>query len=311
MKKVSIVTPLFNEEKTVDELIHRLQTATKELDYDFEFVLVDDGSSDRTLEKLIKWKSVDPRLKIIKLSRNWGFQNAYTAGLNNAKGDAIILMDGDLQDPPELIHKFLVKWREGYDVVYSTKTKRQDSLIKRLAISIFYRLYKQFSKVSIENQAGMFSLIDRRVANELINCKEKSKFYVGLRSFVGFRQTMVSYERQARYAGKPRQSLRKLINLALNAFFSFSFLPIRLLTYFGLLTLFLSIFAIFAMIFIHFAEINIFLFSYDPRLTSIIVLILFGYSLQIIFLGIIGEYIARIFDEVRERPYYIVDKIIE
>lgn len=309
MKKVSIVTPLYNEEKIVDELISRFQNSTKELNYEFEFVMVDDGSSDKTLMKLLSHKENESRLKIIKLSRNWGFQSAYNAGLDYAEGDAVVFIDGDLQDPPELIQLLLKKWEEGFNVVYSVKAERKESWIKQFLINIFYKLIKRFSNVDIDKQAGMFSLVDRRAADELRNCREKNKFYVGLRSFVGLRQAKVIYKRSERFAGAPRQSYRSLISYALNAFFSFSFLPIRLLTYLGIAILVFSTSTAFLLISLHFFKANFWLVNVDKlRLGTILLIIILG-SIQIIFLGIIGEYIARIYDEVRNRPYYIVEKV--
>ncbi len=309
MKTVSIVVPLYNEENIVDELVSRVRSVTNKLNYNFEFVVVDDGSTDRTLEMLLEHKKSEARLKIVKLSRNWGFQNAYNAGLDHAEGDAVIFMDGDLQDPPELIPEFLKKWEEGYDVVYSVKTRRNESKIRLLMISLFYRLIKRFANVSIDKQAGMFSLLNKKAADQLRYLKEKSKFYVGLRSFVGFRQTKISYERDKRFAGRPRQSIFKLINYALNAFFSFSFLPIRILTYFGLVILFLSFILFILLAFLYFFKINFLLLEGSYGLIATLLILLFIISVQIIFLGILGEYIVRIFEEVRNRPYYIVEKV--
>lgn len=306
MKTVSIVIPVFNEENIVEELIFRLKNATHNLRYSFEFVLVDDGSSDNTLKKVLAIQNEEPRLKIVKLSRNWGFQNAYNAGLEFASGDCVILMDGDLEDPPELIPEFLKKWEEGFDVVYAVKETRYESKFKKLMFHIFYKLMKRFSELNIDEQAGMFSLIDRKVVCELKKFKEKSKYYVGLRFFIGFNQTKIFYHRDKRFAGVPKQTFRKLVNYALNAFFSFSFLPIRLLTYFGIFLLLVII-----LISIIFSIIKIWGFVIISGWISIVLLILWILAVQIIFMGIIGEYVARIFDEVRNRPYYIVENVFE
>ncbi len=306
MKTVSIVIPVFNEENIVKELISRLQNATHNLEYSFEFVLVDDGSSDNTLKKVLAIQNEEPRLKIVKLSRNWGFQNAYNAGLEFASGDCVVLMDGDLEDPPELIPEFLKKWNEGFDIVYAVKETRHESKFKKLMFHIFYKLMKRFSELNIDEQAGMFSLIDRKVVCELKKFKEKSKYYVGLRFFIGFNQAKIFYHRDKRFAGAPKQTFRKLVNYALNAFFSFSFLPIRLLTYFGIFLLLVII-----LISLVFSITKIWGFVTVSGWISIVLLILWILAVQIIFMGIIGEYVARIFDEVRNRPYYIVENVFE
>jgi len=314
MKNVSIVIPLFNEEGVVDELIKRLKHAVNGLNYSFEFIIVDDGSNDKTLEKLLVCKNSEHRLKILKLSKNWGQQNSYNAGLDNSGGDAVILMDGDLEDPPEIIHSFLEKWEDGYDVVYGVKESRKVGFFSNICFSVFYKLLHFFSEVRVDPQAGMFSLMDRKVVKELKKCSEKNKYYVGLRFFAGFKQTKVNYHRSKRFSGVPKQTFRKLVNYGLNAFFSFSFLPVRLLTYFGLVLLLIMTLMIFIFILGKSTSISFWLLDQIRNFsdwTAIILAIFFALSVQIIFLGILGEYIARIFDEVRSRPYYIIDQIYE
>lgn len=309
MKTVSIVSPLFNEEDTVELLVERLAAAVAGLPYEFEFIFVDDGSRDRTLERLLALHSRDSRIKVVELSRNWGFQCAYNAGLDTSAGDAVVLMDGDLQDPPELIPRLLEEWESGAEVVYTVKRRRKESWIKQAAIAMFYRLMQRFSNVEVERQAGMFSLLSRRAADELRACGEKHKFYVGLRSFIGFVQARVEYERDVRFAGPPKNSFTRLVNYALNAFFAFSFLPIRLLTYFGVATLAASLLAGIILVTCHILQINIWFFTNYEIRTYVILLFLVMNSTMIVFLGIIGEYIARIYDEVRKRPNYIINKI--
>ncbi|MCX5829711.1 MAG: glycosyltransferase family 2 protein [Deltaproteobacteria bacterium] len=310
MKKVSIVIPVYNEEAIVSELIGRLQKATSALPYQFEFILVDDGSTDSTLCNLLQIQRSDSRLIILKLSRNWGHQNAYNAGLDHVTGNAVILMDGDLEDPPEMISVFLQKWEEGFDVVYALKETRQESIFKKFLFSIFYSILQTISDISVEKQAGMFSLMDEKVIRELIQLKERNKYYVGLRYMLGFKQVSVSYNREKRFAGKPRQSFRKLMNYAFNAFFSFSFLPIRLLTYSGMFIL--ATIVIMSIILVTMKLFKSYIpFYHDlPGWTSVILAFLFLLGIQITFMGILGEYIARIFDEVRNRPYYIVEKVL-
>jgi polyisoprenyl-phosphate glycosyltransferase len=314
MKTVSIVIPIFNEELIVEELINRLQRVTHQLSYHFEFCVVDDGSRDKTLEKLLALQNDEPRLKIVKLTRNWGHQNAFNAGLSHARGDALILMDGDLEDPPEMFPEFLKKWEEGFEVVYTVKKSRQLNWWSRPLFIFFYRLLSLFSEVDVEQHSGMFSLIDKKVSDHLIKCNEKNKFYVGLRAFMGYRQVGLPYNREPRFAGLPKQNFRRLVNYAVNAFFSFSFLPIRIITYFGL-TILLGIFAFsVALILGRIFDPSIWFFG-DlkalPGWTSIVLLLLFIAGTQIVFTGILGEYIARIFDEVRQRPYFIVDEVYE
>jgi dolichol-phosphate mannosyltransferase len=312
MKTVSIVVPLYNEELLVDELISRLQKATCGLRYQFEFVTVDDGSRDRTLHKLIGLQSKEPRLTIVKLSRNWGFQNAYNAGIDHAHGDAMVLIDGDLEDPPEMIAELLQKWEEGYEVVYTVKESRHLSVLDRILYGTFYKLLRMFSSVTVEQQAGMFSLLDRKAADQLRRCAERNKYYVGLRSFIGFRQIGVPFHRDKRFAGTPKQSFRRLLNYALNAYFSFSFLPIRIMTYFGIGLLAFILVASVVLVVGRVVDVPLKFFQdikNVPGWTTLVLLILFLMGTQIIFIGILGEYIARVFDEVRNRPYYIVDAV--
>ena len=314
MKSIDVVIPIFDEEGIVEELILRLQKITQGLNYQFKFILVDDGSDDDSLKILLALQTSEPRLEVIKLSRNWGHQNAYNAGVDRSTAHALILMDGDLEDPPELIPKFLEKWEEGNEVVYGVKESRQRKTYEKLMFSLYYSLLDRFSEVAVDQQAGMFSLIDKKVANALKKCSEKNKYYVGLRFFVGFKQARINYHREKRFSGTPKQTFRKLMSYGLNAFFSFSFLPIRLLTYLGLSLLFFI--SIVGLIFVlaHTTDLPYLLFEQirsAPDWTSIILAIFFVLGIQIIFQGILGEYIARIFDEVRSRPYYIVDQIYE
>lgn len=314
MKTIDIIIPLYNEEELVEELISRLQKITERLPHQFSFIVVDDGSNDRTLEILLSLQKGESRLKIIRLSRNWGHQNAYNAGLDMACGDASILMDGDLEDPPELIAEFIEKWDDGFEVVCGTKISRQRSYLERLLFSLFHLLLVRFSNVKIEKNAGMFSLLDKKVREHLKKCRETNKYYAGLRSYLGFKQIAIPYHRSKRFAGIPKQTFLKLANDGLNALFSFSFLPIRILTYFGFFMLILIFFAGVALIVGFYFDIPIAFFQglkQVPGWSSLVLLILSLLGIQIIFMGILGEYIARIFDEVRNRPYYIIDRVFD
>lgn len=311
VKKISIIIPVFNEEDIIDELVSRLEKATENKDYDFEFIFVDDGSTDTTLFKLLALQNQHHKLKIVKLSRNWGHQNAYNAGLDNVSGNAVIFMDGDLEDPPEMTGEFIRKWEEGYDVVYAVKETRYESRFKKFMFYLFYQTLKRFSNVSVDKQAGMFSLIDEKVLHELRNCREKNKYYVGLRYFVGFKQVKILYNRQKRHAGSPKQTYRRLVNYALDAIFSFSFLPIRLLTFFGFSILLIISIATLFIICAKLLKFNFWIFYDLPGWSSIVISIFFVLGVQLVFMGVLGEYIARILDEVRNRPYYIIEDIFE
>ncbi len=309
MKTVDVVVPLYNEENLVDELVRRLQSATAELSYSFRFIMVDDGSRDNTLAKIKAHQERDQRIIVISLSRNWGHQCAFNAGIDYADADAVILMDGDLEDPPEMISDFIKHWENGADVVYAKKNSRVESRFKKLLYRIFYSLMRRFSNVTIEKQVGMFSLLDRRAHAELKKCSEHNKYYVGLRSFVGFKQVQISYERHKRFSGKPKQTLDKLLTYGMNAIFSFSFLPMRLLTSFGIFLLgtiaTVSTILFFARLF----RFNFWPFYVLPGWTSLVLILLFISSIQLIFLGVIGEYVARVYDETRHRPHYIINRI--
>lgn len=309
MKKVSIIIPVFNEEKTIPELYSRIVKSTDALPYKFEFMFVEDGSTDGTLGLLLDYQKKDSRIAVIKLTRNWGHQNSLNAGLDYAEADAVIMMDGDLEDPPEIIGNFLNKWNEGFDIVEAVKEARYVSPLRRAVFSIFYRLMERFSNVRVARQSGVFSLIDRRALSQLKRLKEKNKYYSGLRAFIGFRRTHILYRRQKRYAGRPKQTLRKLVNYALDAFFSFSFFPVRVLTYSGLMILLVIISLAILLVIIKIFAISLPFTCALPSWMPLVLLILFVLGVQILFMGILGEYIARIFDEVRNRPYYLVDSV--
>ena len=309
MKNVDVIIPLYNEENLVDELVRRLKNATQGLNYTFRFIMVDDGSRDQTLDKILAYQKNDQRFTVIALSRNWGHQCAFNAGIDYADADAVILMDGDLEDPPELISDLLKHWENGADVVYAKKISRVESRFKKLLYRTFYSLMRRFANVTIEKQVGMFSLLNRCAHTELKKCKEHNKYYVGLRSFVGFKQVQISYERHKRFSGKPKQTLDKLLTYGMNAIFSFSFLPMRLLTSFGIFLLG-TIASVSLILFVaRLLRFDFWPFYVLPGWTSLVLILLFISSIQLIFLGVIGEYVARVYDETRHRPQYIIDKI--
>lgn len=309
MKRIDIVVPVFNEADIIDALYSRISAAIQPLRYAFNLIFVDDGSVDHTCRKLEKIQEKDSSVTILKLSRNWGQQSAYNAGIDYADADAVVLMDGDLEDPPEIIPRMINEWEQGNEVVYAVKTRRKDPLLKKVLIRMFYKGMEWFANVSVDNQSGMFSLIDRKALNSLKICKERHKYYVGLRSFVGFKQKRIDYEREKRYANDPRQTFRKLINYALDAFFAFSFFPIRLLTYFGAMVIFCIVIMTFVLSINKLFGLHFILIAALPGWTTLVMLICFILGVQIIFMGILGEYIVRIFDEVRDRPYYVVSEV--
>ncbi|MCH9051421.1 MAG: glycosyltransferase [Proteobacteria bacterium] len=309
MGKVSVVIPLMNEETIVDDLLVRLDRMSQGVAHDFEFILVDDGSTDGTLTKLLAWRQRDPRLTVIKLTRNWGHQNAYNAGLDGVgEADAVVLMDGDLEDPPEVIPQLLEQWEQGAEVVYTVKRRRTGSLLVRILTKAYYRLMRVAVEVKLERQSGMFSLIGRKALVQLRRFPERNKSYPNLRMFVGFKQAQVIYDRESRRHGRPRQNLGRLFQDGLNALFAFSYLPMRAMTVIGLIMVLLfSLLTVFVL-FIRFSGIEFWIFQQVPGWTSLVLFLLVVSSFNIVFVGLIGEYVARIFDEVKNRPYYIVDE---
>ena len=301
----SIIIPIYNEEQTLPELHRRLLEATKTLDQTMEVILVDDGSRDRSFLLMSQINKTDSRFKIIKLSRNFGHQIAITAALDVAKGDAVIMMDGDLQDPPELLVSMIEKWREGYQVVYTVKTSRKENPLKRFAFTSFYRLLHAVSSIPIPMDAGNFSLMDRKVVEVLKSMPERHRYISGLRAWAGFRQIGIEYAREARFAGKPHMSLRRLIALALDGIFSFSNVPLRLAIYVGS---FSALIAFGAGLFVLYEK----LFTNKAILgwASTIVTITFLGGLNLMTLGVIGEYVGRIYDEVKQRPKYVVSEYL-
>jgi len=264
-------------------------------------ILVDDGSRDRSYELLVSLHERDARVKVLRLSRNFGHQIAISAGLEEAHGDAVVLMDGDLQDPPELLPELIARWKEGFGVVYTVKKSRRENPLKQLAFKSFYRILHALSSTRIPMDAGNFSLLDRRVADVLRAMPERNRYISGLRAWAGFPQTAVYYDRDPRFAGKPQMSLGRLVHLALDGIFSFSDVPLRLAIYLGLTTAALAfagaLYVIYAKVFTDRAILG---------WASTILSILFVGGMILVTLGVIGEYISRIYEEVKKRPLYVV-----
>jgi dolichol-phosphate mannosyltransferase len=299
--EISVVVPLFDEAANVRELHRRLTGVLRSLEEPYEIVFVNDGSRDATPELIDDLVVADPRLAAVHLSRNFGHQPAVSAGLDHARGRAVVIMDGDLQDPPEVLPQFIERWREGYDVVYAVRRRRKEGVVKRLGYYGFYRLLGAVSEIDIPLDSGDFCLMDRQVVDALNGLPERMRFVRGLRSFVGFRQVGLEYERAARAAGRPKYTFRALARLAADGLVSFSGYPLRLVTYLGLGVVLIAL-ALLAWVLAD-AVSN----QTTPRgWASTIVVVLFMGSVQLISLGIIGEYIRLIFLEAKRRPTYLV-----
>jgi len=300
--KLSIVIPIYNEAANLDEFFRRLLAVLERLAISYEIVCVDDGSTDDTLSRLIERRAQDPRLKILSFSRNFGKEVALSAGIEHSCGAAVIPIDCDLQDPPELIEEMIAQWRLGYDVVYARRRARPgDGLTERLTAGMFYRLLDAVSEVPIPPNAGDFRLLDRRVVEALLRLPERSRFMKGLFAWVGFRQTELSFERVGRNAGSSAWTYWRLWNFALDGVTSFSSLPLKIWSYVGLaISLLAFAYALFLAVFKLARGIDV------PGYTSLMVVVLFLAGIQLISLGIIGEYLGRVFIEVKRRPLYIL-----
>jgi len=307
---LSVVIPCYNEQAVLPMLRQKLVEALSGAGLDWETILVDDGSSDRTLELLGRMHCEDARIKVISLSRNFGHQTAISAGLAYASGDAVAILDADLQDPPELLLSCLERWREGYQVVYAVREKRKEGALKRAAYALFYRVLRGVADVEIPLDTGDFCLIDRRVADVLRSMPERNIFLRGMRAWTGFRHIGIPYERPARAAGETKYPFRKLVRLALDGVFSFSTFPLRLATWFGLSIVGLSALVV--------ASVTVWRFSGTqfmghvasdiPGWAAGIVSVFFLGGVQLLILGVIGEYLARIYEEVKLRPRWVVNR---
>jgi len=301
----SIVIPVFNEEKTISELYGRLTDVMKGLKENYEIIFVDDGSKDLSLDLIQSLRMKDKHIKCVSLSRNFGHQIAISAGIMFSSGRATILMDGDLQDPPEIIYSLVQKWREGFEVVYAIRKKRKENIFKRILYKLFYLILRKLSYIEIPLDSGDFSLMDKRVVDLLNSMPEKNRFIRGIRAWIGLKQIGVEYERDPRFAGTPKYSLRKLIGLALDGIISFSYRPLKFATQAGF---FIST-ASFLGGFFYF--IYWLLRGDAPKgFTTLAILILLLAGIQLIMIGIMGEYIGRIHEEVKNRPLFITKKLI-
>lgn len=303
---ISVVTPIFNERATIPELHRRLLAALESIACPFEIIYVNDGSLDGSLDLLLDRQANDPRIVVVELSRNWGHQSALSAGLATARGAAVVLIDGDLQDPPEIVPELFATWQAGAEVVVAERRARHESGVRRVLFPLFYRLLGFLSDFPIPLNAGIFGLLDRRAVDAINALGETNRFLPGLRAWVGFRTAVVLYARQARAAGVPKQSLRRLVRYALDAIFSFSYKPLRLALFAGLGVSAFSLAYGVVLILARLLGTGLFGIPVVHGYTSTIVAILFLGGTQLVCVGILGEYIGRVYDEVKRRPLYVV-----
>ncbi len=302
---LSVVVPLFNEEALVAELCRRTLAVLRGVGCPFELVVVDDGSRDRTRALLVQEGQSAPELKVVCLSRNFGLQGAVAAGLSQAEGDAVVLMDGDLQDPPEVIPEMLGRWRAGADVVYASKRSRAERGLRRLAFGTFHAIFRRLGPKNMPLNAGNFSLMDRRALAAVNHLPEHNRYLPGLRTWVGFQQEEIQFDRQERAAGEPRMTVTRLVRLALDGIFGFSYLPLRLATVLGLgaclFGLALVIWVLVERFVTHTA-----ILGWPSLMTAVC----FLGGVQLVSIGILGEYLGRIYDEVRGRPNFLISEVV-
>ena len=300
--RISIIAPAFNEADTLPEFYRRVAETMAAIGESWELVMVDDGSKDSTAEILRDLCRKDPHVRPVIFARNFGHQLAVTAGLDYSRGEAVVIIDSDLQDPPELIADMIAKWRAGYEVVYAVRTEREgESWFKVFTASLFYRLIYRITDVDIPRDTGDFRMLDRKVVNVLNKMRERHRFLRGMSVWVGFRQASIAYKRQARFAGETKYPLKKMLKLASDAITGFSFLPLQIATYIGFFCAGISILAIPVVIMLRLAGERAFM----GQATTLIAVLFLG-GVQLISLGILGEYIGRLYDEARGRPLYIV-----
>jgi polyisoprenyl-phosphate glycosyltransferase len=300
--ELSVVIPLHNEAANLDQLFARLLPVLDRLNLSYEVVCVDDGSTDSSVARLLEFRERIPAIKLVSLSRNFGKDVALSAGFDYTRGAAVVPIDADLQDPPELIEQMIARWRDGFDVVYATRRRRQgESLAKRATANYFYRIFDRITDIPIPHDTGDFRLLDRRVVDVLVRLPERTRFMKGLFAWVGFRQTALVYDREPRHAGETKWSYWRLWNFAIDAVTSFSSLPLKIWSYLGLIA---SIFAFLYALFL--ASLKIVRGIDVPGYASLMVAVLFFGGVQLITLGIMGEYLSRMYNEIKGRPLYLV-----
>ncbi len=304
---LSLVVPCYNEEEVIGETIKRLQGFCSQLDgFDAELIFIDDGSHDRTREIVKSFMGHDARVKLICFTRNFGHQIAVTAGIDAANGDAVVVIDADLQDPPEVVHQMIAKWREGYDVVYGTRTERPGEPVFKLVTSKwFYRLLNRLSDVEIPLDAGDFRLMSRSVVDALRAMPERDRFVRGLVSWVGFRQVSLQYKRAERFAGHSKYPLRKMLGFAADGLLSFSTKPLQMSVTIGMACASLSLVGI-----VYALVLRLFTDIWVEGWTALMIAVLFMGGVQLVSVGVLGEYVARIYGEIKRRPLYVVQEYL-
>ncbi len=302
MPTFTVIAPIFNELESIPELYQRVKSVMESTGEPWELILIDDGSTDGSTELMRKLAENDPRVRPVIFARNFGHQIAVSAGIDYCRGDAAIIIDADLQDPPEVILDLIAKWREGYEVVYAVREEREgETWFKRTTAALFYRLIYRITDVEIPLDTGDFRLMDRKVVQVMQQMREKHRFLRGMSAWVGFRQVGVSYKRQSRFAGETKYPFKKMLKLALNAVTGFSYFPLQVATYIGFIAAGLSVLAIPVV-----AILRLLTGTALLGQATTLVMVLFLGGVQLISLGIIGEYIGRIYDEAKNRPLYIV-----
>lgn len=305
--KYSVAAPVYNEIEIVEVFYNRVREVMEALGEPWELILVDDGSSDGSTEKILELSKRDPHIVPVIFARNFGHQIAITAGIDHARGDAVIVMDADLQDPPEVLPTLIERWKEGYEIVYAVRAEREgETWFKKITASLFYRLIYRITDVKIPLDTGDFRLLDRQAVNTLNKMREKHRFPRGMAAWIGFQQIGVPYKRAARFAGETKYPFKKMLGLALDAVTGFSYFPLQLATYFGFICAGISAFAIPVVIVLRLTGYQAFL----GQATTLIAVLFLG-GVQLISLGIVGEYLGRIYDEVKGRPLYIVRELDE
>lgn len=306
MPEYSLIVPVYNEEKTLPELYRRLKPIMDGLDGEAELILIDDGSRDRSISILRELHERDPRVCYLSFARNFGHQIAVTAGLNFVRGEVAIIMDADLQDPPELIPEMINLWRDGYRVVYAQRTsRRKEGWFKKFMAYSFYRILKRLADVDIPTDTGDFCLLDRQIVDLMNHMPERNRYLRGLRSWVGFKQTAIKFERDPRFAGEVKYTFRKSLALAINGLVSFSKVPLRMATYLGLFSALMSFIMAILVLYWRIADTK----SPLTGFATIAIAIFFLGAVQLVSIGILGEYVGRIYEEVKGRPLYTVAEV--
>jgi len=305
-KLISLVVPVYNESAVIRTFYDRASSALASLDgFEYEILFVDDGSHDDTYQQVTAFAQRDPGVRVIKFSRNFGHQIAITAGVDHARGDCVVVIDSDLQDPPEVIKAMIQEWNKGFDVVYGVRDEREgESAMKLLTASMFYRLLGSVAKIKIPANVGDFRLMSRRAVDELKQLREKDRFVRGLVSWIGFKQTGVKYHRDKRYAGETKYPYRKMIKFAMDGIASFSTMPLKLATWLGYATSLLAFLYLISVFIQKFLGITV------QGFATIMVAMMFLGGVQLICLGILGEYLGRIFNEIKPRPMYIIEEFV-